>query len=100
MDSVLVAHVMKANLNNKMRFSSGAEERIQKILEERYRFELGYMIYQYKDVGRSDPVKGVNKPFKNASCERRTQKFVTNFVVDLERSEVGHPCYSTTHPSL
>ena len=29
------------------------------------------MVYKHKDVGRLDPEKSVNKPFKNVSCQGR-----------------------------
>ena len=33
------------------------------------------MVYKYKGIGRLDPEKGVNKPFKKFSGQGRTQKF-------------------------
>ena len=71
LDSVLVVHVIKANLKNKMRSSSGTHERFQKILVGGCKFELGEMVYKHEDVGRLDPEKSVNKPFKNVSCQGR-----------------------------
>ena len=41
LNSVRVVYVIKANLKNKMRTSSGTHERFQKILVGRRKFELG-----------------------------------------------------------